>query len=202
MIKNCEICNKEFYTKPSKIKIGKGRFCSKKCFYSTQKGGKKPNVSKALKGRIFKGTFKVGHPNYLTEKSIEIIRKKSKERYENGLMKIGIKGQRSSMKTEFKKGKGKNEKNINWRGDAVGYFALHSWVKRRLGKPECCEHCGNIGSYYIRIQNNELVKVWNIQWANKSQKYLRDLSDWLGLCLKCHKKYDSQLLLKQKQYAF
>lgn len=39
---------------------------------------------------------------------------------------------------------------------------------------------------------------WNINigyrgihhWANKSHKYKRELTDWISLCVKCHKKYD------------
>lgn len=31
MIKNCKICNKEFVTYPSKILLGRGVYCSKKC---------------------------------------------------------------------------------------------------------------------------------------------------------------------------
>lgn len=28
------------------------------------------------------------------------------------------------------------------------------------------------------------------EWANKSGDYKRDLSDWLRLCISCHRKYD------------
>lgn len=31
MIKNCLICDKEFYTKPSRLKDGRGRYCSRGC---------------------------------------------------------------------------------------------------------------------------------------------------------------------------
>lgn len=41
-------------------------------------------------------------------------------------LSIQRKGKRLSPKTEFKKGQNMNEKNINWRSDKVGYFALHS----------------------------------------------------------------------------
>ena len=27
-------------------------------------------------------------------------------------------------------------------------------------------------------------------WANVSGKYLRDISDWIQLCVKCHKQFD------------
>lgn len=69
------------------------------------------------------------------------------------------------------------EENHKWKGDYVGYRALHYWIERQLGKPNKCEHC--------------LTQKSKFHWANKSQKYLRDTTDWIRLCAKCHKKYDS-----------
>lgn len=74
-----------------------------------------------------------------------------------------------------------------WKGNGVGYFALHSWIRRKLGKPNICEHCRNIFSLGSR----------KLHWANKSGKYLRQLSDWLRLCASCHKLYDSNRLPKK-----
>lgn len=79
------------------------------------------------------------------------------------------------------------EKHYKWKGDKAGYGSIHDWVKRQLGKPQKCEFCGQIESIEHRLN-----------WANKTGKYLRDINDWLRLCLKCHRKYDKQ----QKQTAF
>ena len=65
----------------------------------------------------------------------------------------------------------------NWKGDNVGKGGLHNWVKRHLGKPCFCEHC-------------KTTKAKQFEWANKSQTYKRDLSDWIRLCRSCHAKYD------------
>lgn len=69
------------------------------------------------------------------------------------------------------------EGNPLWKGDDVGYGALHTWVKTALGRPSKCEHCGT-------------TKAQRFEWANKSGKYLRDLTDWIRLCKKCHHAYD------------
>lgn len=37
---NCTICNNSFYAKPRHIKIGWGKYCSKKCQYRAQHTGK------------------------------------------------------------------------------------------------------------------------------------------------------------------
>lgn len=67
----------------------------------------------------------------------------------------------------------------NWKGEDVGYSAIHSWVKRKLGKPSKCNECGFISSNPNKIH-----------WANISHQYKRDVNDWIRLCASCHKKYD------------
>lgn len=73
------------------------------------------------------------------------------------------------------------EMNWNWRGDEVGYFSLHKWVRRQLGRPAHCSECGRPDSG---------KKKTNIHWANISKKYLRDTSDWVALCVSCHQLWD------------
>lgn len=71
------------------------------------------------------------------------------------------------------------ENHYAWKGDAVGRDAVHKWVIMKLGKPEKCEYCGRDG-----------LKGKFIHWANKSQEYKRDLTDWIRLCTPCHSRYD------------
>lgn len=65
----------------------------------------------------------------------------------------------------------------NWKGDSVGYSALHDWVERVKGKPSICVHCGSRDK-----------RVYH--WANKSGKYMRRINDWIRLCVSCHRNYD------------
>ena len=71
------------------------------------------------------------------------------------------------------------ENNAQWKGEGIKYRRLHSWVQKYLGKPNTCEHCGKTN-----------LSGHSIHWANKSREYLRDLTDWIRLCVKCHKQYD------------
>lgn len=77
----------------------------------------------------------------------------------------------------FPKIVGRGENSPNWKGDDVGITALHNWVERELGKPKKCEHCGDTSKR-------------KYDWANKSQEYKRELTDWIRLCRACHTKYD------------
>lgn len=70
-------------------------------------------------------------------------------------------------------------KNPNWKGEKVGYAALHNWIERHYGKPKKCSHCGT-----------EVAKKY--EWANISGKYLRDIKDFIRLCDRCHKAFDNK----------
>lgn len=84
-------------------------------------------------------------------------------------------------KNTFKKGHEPlvfGETHHFWKGNNVGYGALHDWVKKRLAKPLACNQCGEIKP---------------LDLANKSHEYKRELDDWLWLCKKCHVNYDDMV---------
>lgn len=64
-----------------------------------------------------------------------------------------------------------------WKGDNVGYGALHDWVRKQLGKAIYCS-------------NDKSHKSWRYEWANISGEYKRDVSDYRSLCVACHRKPD------------
>lgn len=71
----------------------------------------------------------------------------------------------------------KGDKHPLWKGEKAGYKSLHQWVIRSLGKADICTLC---------------LSDKNIEWANKSHKYKRDLDDWIKMCKKCHWRYDQK----------
>ena len=77
----------------------------------------------------------------------------------------------------------KDEKHPGWKGDEAGYGALHSWIYRKLGRPETCMDCGKTG-----------LKGSKIHWANVDHEYRRILEDWIRLCVQCHVDHDKQLV--------
>lgn len=72
----------------------------------------------------------------------------------------------------------KGENSGRWKGDSVGYSALHAWVRKKLGKPKICSDCGT----------TDPTKKYD--WANISGEYLRDVFDYKRLCAKCHRLFD------------
>lgn len=175
MDKTCP-CGKIFFVKTYLLE--RTKYCSKVCFYKYH--GRRSGLKYVLKKEnptSFKKGFKPW--NYGLTIKDDRVRKYT----EKGA--IAKKGQRCSVATEFKKGsapfnKGKihlpDKKHPLWRGDEVGYMALHAWIKRKLGKPNKCDWC-------------ETTKSKRFDWHNIDGKYSRKLEDWVRICTKCHYNY-------------
>jgi len=71
------------------------------------------------------------------------------------------------------------QKNGQWKGDNVGYGAVHAWIRRRLPQPLECEGCGAENKY--------------LDLANISGECLRRLDDWEYLCRRCHMLSDGRM---------
>ena len=129
---------------------------------------------KKLKERKYKAQqgFQKGHIGY---KGMLGKHHTLKARKKIGLARLGKALSESTRRKLSLVNRGEN--SYAWRGDKCCYQRLHQWVKRWKGKPMKCEHCGT-----------EEKKMYH--WANKSHNYLRDLNDWISLCVPCHKQYD------------
>jgi hypothetical protein len=66
----------------------------------------------------------------------------------------------------------------SWKGDDVGYCQIHRWIHREMPLPKLCAECGS---------------DQNIDIANISQEYRRDLNDWKWLCRRCHMVQDGRI---------
>ena len=123
---------------------------------------------------------------------------KRTESYKNKQREIALKngygkwmmGKKHTQETKEKMGLAhQGDKNHNWLGIDVGYVSLHEWVNRKLGQPDTCEFCGELG-----------LKGQRIHWASKSREYKRDLNDWLQLCVSYHWKYDQSWLKRDRDF--
>lgn len=156
-------CGSVFEVAQHRVKNGRGKYCGQKCKYKYRTMPKR--------GIGTYNCVKHNHtqfkPNHLTwnKGTIGICRPNS------GSIK---RGQRLSPKTEFKIG----DVPHNYKGTAVGYFALHAWVTRKKGKATKCKDCGSTN---------------HVMWANVSHTYLRDVDDYIEKCAKCHQKHDRPL---------
>lgn len=93
-----------------------------------------------------------------------------------------------SKKKNLNKGNFKNGKNHpNWKGDLVGITGLHRWIRIHNPKPSRCEKCG---------MKKEL------DLANISGEYKRDIKDYKWLCRKCHISFDKLNRIKKRELIY
>ena len=212
MTKNCQQCGKEIIKQSgtSKKQWEIKKFCSVNCclyFLAKDRMGKplseetKRKIGLANRGRIGRGHG--WHHTKETALKISKARKGmifSKEHLKNlsdahkGIKlseqaKIKLskfnKGKIVSQETRQKLSGRKEEKSYSWKGDNVGYWGVHSWVRKRIGRPEKCKLCNKEGR---KLVNGK----WSIQLANKDHLYKRNLTDWIPLCISCHRIFDNQ----------
>lgn len=146
--------------------------------------------NKGLKGvcKPNSGSFKKGNKGYWLGKKRPGMSKEKHFLWKGGLPKCltcnKLLSRRDAVycKSHYEKKKGSN--HYAWKGEDVGYWALHDWVYKKRGKPGRCEHCGEVNK--------------KICWANKSHEYKREMGDWLALCTPCHRKYDGFNKLSDK----
>lgn len=84
------------------------------------------------------------------------------------------------IKKEYLSRSGKN--HWNFKGNQVGYGALHDWIVKIAGSAITCEKCG-------KSEKPIGKKRW-FEWSNKTGKYNRELKNWWQLCISCHRIYD------------
>ncbi len=81
------------------------------------------------------------------------------------------------------KGQLTGRKNGAWKGDKVGYKALHRWLKDNFGKANKCENPECEGKSKL------------FEWAKlKGKKYSHNRKNFQMLCRSCHRKYDNLIL--------
>ena len=71
------------------------------------------------------------------------------------------------------------DKNHMWKGDKVGYFALHVWINRHKTKSNYCEFCSREG--YTEL-------------GNVSGEYKRDVNDFMWVCKDCNRNMNSGVI--------
>lgn len=174
--KVCDVCGTTFNNKRKNggflgdIQFGKSRVCSGVCSGRHQRGVPKAKHTEEWK-REASARLKAEHAAGLRLGIFTpAIRKKMSESAKR----------KPPMSEETRRKIGEahsGERNAGWKGDKVGYFGLHAWVYKTLGRPKRCENCGT-----------ETARKF--EWANRSRAYRRDISDWIRLCTRCHRNYD------------
>lgn len=165
VVKNCKLCNKIIYVYPSRIKDGKGNFCSRKCKYEFQLGKKhtkEHNIKIGLSG---------------------IGRKPSKETIEK--LKIAKSGKNNAM---WKGG------ITSIRGQIYKHFKTRQWRSDVFTRDDfTCQECNSKGIYLeahhikefcIILKENNIITLEDAVNCEE----LWNINNGITLCRECHNK--------------
>jgi hypothetical protein len=72
--------------------------------------------------------------------------------------------------------------HANWRGDDIGYYTLHRYLRDTYPKSGVCDECGT------KPVRTEFALI-------HGRSYTRDIRDYRELCRRCHMRYDGLLKL-------
>jgi endogenous inhibitor of DNA gyrase (YacG/DUF329 family) len=153
-IVKCEVCDNEFEVKQCRAETAK--YCSLGCKYSA--------LSKKMNKRVERYCAICGKKFAVKRHRAQEVKYCSRECMTIAYNQDGL--------------------NPNWKGDSVGYRAVHDWVRKNKPKPMYCERCGIEAPYDL---------------ANISGGYRRDIADYEWLCRRCHMTDDGRLRASTKR---
>lgn len=83
------------------------------------------------------------------------------------------------------------ERNKNWKGNKVGYVALHERVRKMLVR--VCTHCKTTEKIEAALSHEAQslkTDIMKVNGKDRIVRYSTDIDDYFPLCRPCHKQYD------------
>lgn len=83
-------------------------------------------------------------------------------------------------------------RSANWKGDDVGYIALHERARKVMASE--CAHCGTTERLEAALRKDAAGPLkhatMRIAGKDRDMTYSTTLSDYMALCVPCHRVYD------------
>lgn len=144
----CRICKKRFYVKPRYLKLGWGKFCSKKCQFKGQEKGKWFNCANCGR-KVYKPRAEIKKSrskNFFCDKKCHCIwENKNNRSYENA---------------------------VNWAGGE----SVYRLILERSGRARICNNCKIMDKRVIVVhhidRDRKNNKINNLQWLCRNCHYL------------------------------
>lgn len=169
--RKCNWCKKVIWTTTARLRDNRGKFCSRTCLFSWKSKnivGKKHHNWKGRFKKACEGCGKIFYVNFGRSKKARFCKDECRLAW--------FSHHRDGLYPDWLVAKyGKD--HPGWKGDGAGYNAIHQWIRRQMGSPSFCAHCGT-------------KTAKKFEWANISKQYLRRLGDWIRLCSSCHQRFD------------
>ena len=91
------------------------------------------------------------------------------------------------LSEEHKRKIKENHAHAAFKGNNIKYAAIHMRLKTQRFKPKECVYCGEDKK--------------RIEWAAISHIATTNLDDYIPLCVKCHRIYDDNWIMRRITYA-
>lgn len=146
---NCRICNNKFYARPRHIKVGWGKYCSKKCQFEAQRTGKFVACAYCDE-RVYRIKSELGRPSvtnrYFCNRGCHCA-------WEN-------KNRRSGKSAP------------NWAGGEQVYRTILLEAKTLLVCSKCGHNDGRVIVAHHKDGNRRSNKLENLEWLCRNCHYL------------------------------
>ena len=199
MIRICTICNKEFKKPLCRILIGRGKYCSKICYYKFRKGKRISISSEFKKGHLLGKRIQKGqHLSPSTEFKLIKGKPNCKEcgRKLHSYKAIYCKyHSKSKERSNFWNG-GVADKNRGFRLNIMRTPEYQEWRKAVFSRDNyicvLCKSLGPINADHI-IKFADIIKAFKITTIEEAIacKPLWDINNGRTLCVPCHRKTDT-----------
>jgi hypothetical protein len=162
VVVKCNVCGKEFKTSLARIKIGRGKYCSRKCMF--QSSDYRKNSSESHKG------------NYLSEEAKRKIGEANRGNHHTEEVKKQI--------SESLKG----EKSYRWKGgvtpenEVIRHSMEYRFWRREVFKRDdyTCQKCGVRGG---------VIRAHHIESFDNNPDKRTLLENGVTLCKECHRNF-------------
>ena len=87
--------------------------------------------------------------------------------------------------------------NGSWKGDEVGYVAMHARVRRRRGGPISCTFAlDHHGPFEWALDHRRAFEARYVDNHGVATPISTDIEDYVSLCVQCHRSFDSHPFMK------
>jgi len=186
-IKKCLICGSEFRAIPSRVKIGKDRYCSKKCYYKSKEdkptwnkgitGYKQPKISETLRGRPVLSNRGENHYKWKGGKPTCKICGKELSLYKYNLCLEHRQVSNGERSWSWKGGITPLNKKIR---HSLEYRRWREFIFKR--DDYTCQHCGQKGGNLHADHIKQFAYYPELRF---------EMSNGRTLCKECHSKTDT-----------
>lgn len=163
MHKNCEICGKDMIYYPHMLKIGRGKYCSRKCAIS--------GIAESLKGKKQSKKTRLKRSISMTGQKRSLEFRKARMGHRCHLWKGGV---WKKNRREYDK----YSKTAEWGYWRNAVFKRDDYV---------CQDCKKSGAEIGRLEPHHIIPVREIL-INKQYNLIYDVSNGITLCRKCHQR--------------